>query len=278
MGKREDNIEVFQDTLAWFESDSDLAAAIEVSKATTQVFFEDEYPAIDGIDRCEEVVEVVEGRSAATAMRLHAEDPTAKIAVLNFANAFKPGGGVEWGAGAQEESLCRVSTLYPVIEANAHDPRRSFYQHHRDLGRDVATDSLIYSPGIVLCKSDESYPQRLRFPKRVTVDVITMAAPDLRRISMSDAALFGYHVKRAMHLLTVAASKGVDVLVLGAFGCGAFHNDPRVVAYAWHVALNMFPKVFKRVVFAILGRKGAQYTMREVNSGNLAAFQAEFAY
>ena len=39
-----------------------------------------------------------------------------RVAVLNFANPVKPGGGVEKGAIAQEESLCRCSTLYPVLK------------------------------------------------------------------------------------------------------------------------------------------------------------------
>lgn len=97
----------------------------------------------------------------------------------------------------------------------------------------------------------------------VNVDVITIAAPDLRQKSnmhaplvgngtyMNDAELFAYHVKRAIHMLTVAAAKGADTLVLGAFGCGAFENNPKVVARAYKIALQEFPKVFKRIEFAI---------------------------
>lgn len=97
----------------------------------------------------------------------------------------------------------------------------------------------------------------------MAVDVISVAAPDLRVVSnphaalvnggvvMTDAELFGYHVKRALHVLTCAAAKGADVLVLGAFGCGAFENNPEVVARAFKTALEVFPKVFKVVEFAV---------------------------
>ena len=97
----------------------------------------------------------------------------------------------------------------------------------------------------------------------MTVDVITVAAPDLRNKSnqhaplvnggtyMNDAELFGYHVKRAIHILTCAAHKRADILVLGAFGCGAFQNDPEVVARAYKVALQEFPKVFQKIEFAV---------------------------
>ena len=189
--------------------------------------------------------------------------PEKRIAVLNFANAFHAGGGVTQGAGAQEESLCRTSTLYPLIYRRS--LRDTFYKHHQDLGTPKATDSLIYTEGVIVCKSDTDYPERLPQDKWVSVDVITMAAPDLRHdsnqyaavagngVSMNDAELFGYHVKRAIHMLTAAAAKGADVLVLGAFGCGAFQNNPAVVAKAYKCALDVFPPVFDQIVFAIYG-------------------------
>lgn len=92
---------------------------------------------------------------------------------------------------------------------------------------------------------------------------MTVAAPDLRTspnkhanligeaINMNSAELFGYHVKRAIHILTVAAAKKADILVLGAFGCGAFKNDPNVVAKAYQVAIEVFPKVFEKIEFAV---------------------------
>ena len=68
---------------------------------------------------------------------------------------------------------------------------------------------------------------------------------------MNNAELFGYHVKRAIHMLTCAAARGADILVLGAFGCGAFQNAPEVVARAYKTVLQEFPKVFKQIEFAV---------------------------
>ena len=114
----------------------------------------------------------------------------------------------------------------------------------------------------------------------VTVDVITIAAPDLRDKSnihaplvgdgtyMNDAELFGYHVKRAIHMLTVAASMKADTLVLGAFGCGAFENNPEVVAKAYKTALEVFPNVFERITFAVYCSKFDQ--------GNFETFKKTF--
>ena len=52
-------------------------------------------------------------------------------------------------------------------------------------------------------------------------------------------------------MLTCAAAKKADILVLGAFGCGAFQNDPEVVARAFKTALQEFPKVFEQIEFAV---------------------------
>ena len=186
--------------------------------------------------------------------------PGDRIAVMNFANAFVPGGGVTVGATAQEESLCRCSTLYPVL--NQQYLLDNFYDYHEELGSPMATDTLIYSEGIVICKSDSDIPKRLPKENWTAVDVITVAAPDLSPWGMKQengeqpsvinrAALLGYHIRRAVHVLTVAASKHVDILVLGAFGCGAFINDPETVAKAYKIALQEFSGVFKHVEFAI---------------------------
>ena len=274
----EQRVEVFRDTMDWIETDPDLAQSVAVAKKNTEVFYEDDYPVFDSSTVKDMVVTVSGDKSFEAAMRLRKENPDAKIAVLNFANAFKPGGAVERGSSAQEECLCRTSTLYKLLYRRSLS--NSFYKHHYDLNTAKASDSLIYTEGVIICKTDEALPKRMPKEDWVTVDVITMAAPDLRSAanihfslvgggaSMNNAELFGYHVKRAIHLLTCAAAKGADILVLGAFGCGAFQNDPEVVARAYKTALQEFPKVFSRIEFAVYCPPGG--------SENYDVFKAEF--
>ena len=261
MSTHDERIAVFQDTLAWISKDPDLAASILVAKKHTTVFYENDYPVFDPSKTRDMSIGVSGDRSYQAAMRLHREYPDARIAVMNFANAFHAGGGVTKGSGAQEESLCRTSTLYPLLYRKS--LRDTFYKHHHDLNTPKASDSLVYTEGVIICKTDEDLPKRMPKEDWVKVDVITIAAPDLRDKSnvhaplvnggtyMNDAELFGYHVKRAIHMLTCAASKGADILVLGAFGCGAFRNDPEVVARAYRTALQEFPRVFTRIEFAV---------------------------
>ena len=256
-----ERIAVFQNTMNWINSEPDLSASISVAKKNTTVFYEDNYPVFDESKKNRMILTVSRDRSYQAAMRLHKDNPGDKIAVMNFANAFHAGGGVTNGSSAQEESLCRTSTLYPLLYRRT--LRDTFYKHHHDLNTPKASDSLIYTEGVIICKTDEDLPKRMSKEDWVTVDVITIAAPDLREesnkhaslvnggIKMSNAELFGYHIKRAMHMLTCAAAKGADILVLGAFGCGAFQNDPEVVARAYKNALQEFPKVFKQIEFAV---------------------------
>jgi len=261
MSSREERIEVFEDTQAWINENKDLSDSISFGKKHTEIFYENDYPDFDINRKYDTQVTVTKDRSYQAAMRLHSEDKNSKIAVMNFANAFHAGGGVTYGASAQEESLCRTSTLYPLIYRRS--LRDTFYAHHKNLNTPKASDSLIYTEGVVICKTDEDLPKRMPKEDWVTVDVITIAAPDLRSKSnihvpiigsgtyMHDAELFGYHVKRAIHMFTCAAAKGADVLVLGAFGCGAFQNNPEVVARAYRTAISEFPKVFKKIEFAV---------------------------
>ena len=272
MSTHAERIEVFKDTQEWIKQDPSLSASVAFAKKHTEVFYEDDYPAFDMSKEKDTVITVTGDRSFQAAMRLHRENPDAKIAVMNFANAFHPGGGVTKGSSAQEESLCRTSTLYPLLYRVT--LRDSYYKHHHDVNTPKATDSLIYTEGVVICKTDESLPKRMDPQDWVTVDVITIAAPDLRSKSnvhaplvgsgtyMNNAELFGYHVKRAIHMLTCAASKKADILVLGAFGCGAFQNDPNVVARAYKTALQEFPKVFDKIEFAVYCPPGGSENYR----------------
>lgn len=258
---RKARIEVFNDTMQKCKTDPDLVAAIEASKKKTRVFYENQYPAINAKEQYETEIVVSKKRSYQAAMDLKKENPDARIAVLNFANAFHPGGGVKTGASAQEESLCRCSTLYPLLYRKS--LKHKYYDYHSKINDPRATDSVIYTEDVVVFKTDTALPEMMEKKDWVSVDVITCAAPDLRRksnmhaaltgngLAMNQAELFGYHVRRAIHLLTVAAAQGADTLVLGAFGCGAFRNDPGVVARAYKTALQEFQGVFRKIEFAI---------------------------
>ncbi len=261
---REKLIEVFRDTLDCFNEYEDLYDSIEDSKRETELIKADEYYDLGEPDR-EGKITVTHSRTYEAAMK-YAEDENFSdktIAVLNFASATNPGGGVANGASAQEECLCRCSTLYPVLAQPKLDI--DFYTPNRRAHNPLHTDDIIYSPGIVIIKSDEEFPERLDPDEWCQVDVITCAAPNLRQkpsnryntgdgdraIQITKDQLYDLHLSRAQHILNVAAGQNVDILILGAFGCGAFMNDPAVVARAYADALTEYARYFDIVEFAV---------------------------
>ena len=276
MDRRERLTAVFEDTQAYYTNNRRLADAVQRSKAAVKLYAENDYPELPVVAKTGSIV-VTKSKTFEAAMRLHETHPGAKIAVLNFASATNPGGGVKSGSSAQEESLCRCSTLYPTL--NQRRLWDQYYLPNRDANDPLHTDVCIYSPDVVICKTDESFPQRLPEEQFVTVDVVTCAAPNLRQrpgnfhnpdaskaASITKQQLYALHVKRAKHILHVAAANGVDCLVLGAFGCGAFENDPNVVAKAYAVAMEEYRRRFDVNEFAIY--------CRDWETANYDAFKA----
>ena len=175
-----------------------------------------------------------------------------KVAVLNFANPENPGGGVQLGAMAQEECLCRSSNLYACISSpNVFD---EYYGYHRGIRSHFYTDRLIYTKNVTVFKDDNLVPQMLPENEWFEVDVITCAAPYLaKRKHTNGVALFELFKSRIKNIFEAARDNNVDYLILGAFGCGAFKNPPLIVAEAFRRTIeeqNYF-KDFKQIIFAI---------------------------
>ncbi len=186
-----------------------------------------------------------------------------KVAVLNFASASNPGGGVTTGASAQEECICRCSTLYSCLT----DKKmwELFYEPHRRQKNSLHNDDCIYTPGVTVFKTDVSIPELLDESDWYDVDVITCAAPNLRfgDVVISNDALKQLHKKRLRRILDIAINNGVENIVLGAFGCGAFKNDPKIVADAAAETLKDYLFAFKTIEFAVFCRPGFELNYRE---------------
>ena len=163
------------------------------------------------------------------AARLTASKTYQRIAVLNFASARKPGGGFLGGAQAQEESLARSSGLYLSLLRCP-----EFYDFHRSLDTCLYSDRMIYSPRCPVVRDDAG----LWLPTPYLVDFITSAAPNAGAIMRNEPhnrARIGPTLReRVGKVLALAAHYQVDALVLGAWGCGVFQNDPQLVAAAFY--------------------------------------------
>ena len=163
-------------------------------------------------------------------------------ALLNFASATQCGGGYVTGALAQEEDLCRViPALHPAL-----------LQLRYPL--DAAAVPTTWA---AICRQPVTYTT---LPVPAPVVILTAAAVDLRG-APTDSAAYGAAMRpRIRAVLSAAVAAGCQDLVLGAWGCGVFRNDARLVVslFAEALASPEWRHRFASVVFAVpRGRSAA---------------------
>lgn len=259
--------EIFRDTEAFCNSDENLKQAIHDSIKATVFYGAENYPLIPERRFKRTAITIFKRRAIDSAISMQRKYLELRIAVHNFASATNPGGGVKYGSRAQEESICRCTTLYPVLDTEENWKR--FYSVNRANRNPLHDDACIYTPEIIVCKGDTDRPARLPRERWDMVDVVTVAAPNLHErpsnlynpesgnpANITDEELFALQEKRLRHIFTVVAHHGADIFVTGAFGCGAFQNNPEVVAQAYKKILPEFDGCFKEIVFAIYCKAG----------------------
>jgi uncharacterized protein (TIGR02452 family) len=212
-------------------------------------------------------LDVVNETTLQACARLVARQHDQRLGVLNFASARKPGGGFLNGAHAQEESLARSSGLYDSLRQCP-----QFYEFHRAQNTALYSDRMIYSPSCPILRDDEG--NWLAHP--YTVDIITSPAPNAGAVTRNEPAnrerIVPTLTERAGKVLALAAHHQCDALVLGAWGCGVFQNDPTTVAriFANYLGLNgIFNRRFRHVCFAVYDTSRTRDT--------LAAFLTRFS-
>jgi uncharacterized protein (TIGR02452 family) len=208
-------------------------------------------------------VEVTPEKTGEASRRLIEQESVEDVLALNFASARNPGGGFLGGAKAQEEDLARCSALYACLVTQP-----AYYEANRAEASLLYTDHLIYSPGVPFFRDEQL--ELLERPFHISI--ITSPAPNagevLRKDPSSRSRIREVLRSRALQVLRVAASRGHRALVLGAWGCGVFRNDPVEAAEAFAAALGALPGAFDRVVFAVYERGG--------EGPNLRAFRERF--
>jgi uncharacterized protein (TIGR02452 family) len=220
----------------------DLAAARDAAVAGTRLHLPDESLPAAKLAGLTATIEVTNETTVEAGRRL------GTAAALVFASARNPGGGFLRGAKAQEEDIARASALHACLVTVA-----DFYAHHRADADLRYSDRVIYSPAVPVFRSDDGGLLDAAYP----LSFITAAAPNLRAIldnrpELADTVPEAVRV-RAERVLRVAAAHGHRRLVLGAWGCGVFGNDPAVVARGFADALRAVD-AFDAVTFAVLDR------------------------
>jgi uncharacterized protein (TIGR02452 family) len=217
----------------------DISNSIDFSIKNTVLYKND----IPGLIRSKTnaVLEVVNETTAQAAVRLQNLGKT-NIVALNFAAARNPGGGFLSGAVAQEEDLCRCSALYACIKS-----KPIFYNENILCDNAYYTDNIIYSPDVPFIRNEYN----LLLEKPFKLSIITSPAPNVNAMDFLDEdVLLKTLSSRARKILQVASNHGHTSLILGAWGCGAFGNNPSMVANVFLNALRDI-SVFEHVCFPV---------------------------
>lgn len=261
MDRRKKNAEIFADTANLCRKIERLRDCIGESN-NKQTLYLEKVVLNNKVQRSAAADVIVSGKRSFEAAAPYARAGK-KVCVLNFASATNPGGGVVNGSSAQEEALCRCSTLY--FNLNIPCMMDRFYGPHHRLNNPLYNDDCLYTPKVMVFKDDVLFPQLLPEKEWYTVDVLTCAAPNLRRYpgnpmnpgagnkpaSMDDHSLAELLRSRIGKIFAVAANEGAEVLILGAFGCGAFCNPPQIVANVFKQVQQDYLHVFDTIEYAV---------------------------
>ncbi|WP_425615947.1 TIGR02452 family protein [Anatilimnocola sp. NA78] len=198
----------------------------------------------------ETIFDVRNETSLGAAQRLVVEQQLSSTLCLNFASARNPGGGFLGGSQAQEESLARSSGLYPSLLTQS-----DYYNANRNQRSAIYTDHMIVSPDVPVFRDDDG--QLLVEP--YSLSMITAPAVNAGAMRNNEPhateQILPKMVERTNKVLALAAHLGYQNLILGAWGCGVFQNDPKSIANIFHAALchdARFRQRFQHVTFAVL--------------------------
>lgn len=192
-------------------------------------------------------IEITDETTLEAAKRICKEYENANPFVLNFASAKSPGGGFLMGASAQEETIARSSSLYPCLMKH-----QEMYEFNSGRNTALYSDYMIYSPDVPVFRNDDGS----LIQKFYTASIMTSAAVNAGVVKERESdkldQVDSVNKERARKFLWIANKYKHQTLILGAWGCGVFQNDPVSVAKIFNELLEgEFKNCFERVIFAI---------------------------
>ena len=217
------------------------------------------------------------------AFDMRKKDSSLNPVVLNMANAYTPGGGVENGARAQEESIFRRSDyalgLCPTKTTNKNfqETMQQEYQRHNCNHKEryyIAPGNIVYTPEVqVFRNSDLSFKEAPETVAIIAAAAVYLTGNAATKAKQGETPYLQYEddmSNRIRAILRCAIHKDHNAIVLSAFGCGAFHNNPVTVAKLFDDIFKEpeFKNVFQHVCFAIIDDHNS--------NGNFQAFKNRF--
>lgn len=260
--RRTKNAEIFHDTERRYTTDQALVQSVQKSTEAQVFVAENVTVDVPAPSKSENAKVVVSGKRSLEAAESYAKQGK-KVCVLNFASATNPGGGVVNGSSAQEECICRCTTLYPCLNTDA--MWDAFYKPHRKAANPLYNNDCIYTPDVCVFKSDINFPELLSKEDWWSVNILTCAAPNLRErpsnymnphagntaAKITPKELEKLLTARICRIFEIAAANENEVLILGAFDCGAFRNPPENVAKVFNTVMQNYLCYFDTIEYAV---------------------------
>ena len=180
----------------------------------------------------------------------HAELYNDSLCLLNFASYKHPGGGFIKGSIAQEEAICHASTLYNILSDEKFEEEYEYNNNH--LNENLYDDFAIFTPDVIF----EDEHNRVYY-----TNVLTVPAPN--RMAYKGKSMEKYVrvlTGRIDYLLNVMKCEHQRTLILGAFGCGVFGNNPYMVASIFEKLIkSKYSNDFEEIIFAIPNKDGYNF-------------------
>lgn len=251
----------FSEMMHYMERDKELHSRtlrmVEHTKLYQENFVSEYEPVRAGKVRCEENMMVIVAKA-------YAEEGK-HVAVLNSGNPIEPNGQIFKGSDTEEEKICRVSNLYEaLISENTSEYyilNKEIFEKNQFNSMFLGTDRVVYSPSVMIMKdyvgyhpswgmATEEYRKMPYF-----IDVLTCSAPFFSGLGyiLPDGDLEYLLKRRIRNIFEVAIENEVETFIIGAFGCGDFHNPASTVARAFKGVLSekRYERAFDDVIFVV---------------------------
>lgn len=254
MSKKEENAKRAAEWIEQISASNSYMQSIENAKSHVKIFREKLFTKDDedyivsiskkAVHNTECIIKQATTHEVLNELYLNNAEPS--VCVLDFASFYNPGGGFMKGSYAQEESLCAVSGLYPILSSLDIYGERKKREHVPP----TYSDELIYVPMVPFSEAD-GYPTA-----SYMCDVAVIAAPNCNRVPVTKADTVPTAIRYRLESVFVHAYlEGCHTLVLGAWGCGVFKNDPTVIANTFKMLQKKYDHVFEKIVYAVPNEK-----------------------
>lgn len=221
--------------------DMQIHYAKEILRSTKQTKIYDTASIFKTPTPIDTAIQVIDTDTISATLQARLKNPDHNISILNFASYRYPGGSFLNGSMAQEEAICQASNLYNIL---INFDSNFYAKNRKDLNHNLYKNVGLFTPDVIFQTETHIF----------SANVITVPAPNKTatlKNNISNDKIRQTLDSRIKFLLNIASDNQTDTLILGAFGCGVFGQDPNDVAQIFKKYLTSTHTCFKNIIFAV---------------------------